>query len=570
MKEHPKAKINTARLADTREERRDARWLSACDRQGAMRRFLGKNKRGYSTEGSTLLPSVLRPRLFGVGKVADNTASYSNKLIKTVSLLIGVISILAITQILNSNNTSAFSLTLTVPDTVTINLNPTTNNGFGEGSSSNLKVKTTSPAGYKLQLGSKSNGTNDLTNGSSKLTSITASTTADNFKNSGAANTWGYKPSKLSGSSNSNYKAAPSGSSVDTLDTTSAANSTDNTYSLGIAAKVNSSTVAGTYTNTFVLTATANTLNYTINYDLNSGTWSQSNSETNTTTNETVQINSTSPTKSGYTFKGWCSSSSITNNNTTNTPSCNGTTYQPSGTYNLTSANNTLNLYAMWQQNVTYRSYTINYYNNFTDAGSPSNMPSTQSGSAASTSSYQVTLSSNTPTLSGYTFQGWCTSSSITNNGTTNTPTCSGTKYQPSNTITISSNSQTISLYAMWKSRDGESCSHSGWTGTAKYYGGLCWMWTTYKTDRTWAQAKTDCPTGWKLPSKSDFEALLNAIGNGSQLYNAGWGNRGYYWSSTENENNTGNAYILYVNFTSAGFDNGPKAGSHSVRCVAS
>ena len=150
------------------------------------------NKRGDSAKGHSLLPLALRPRLFG-------------------AVIISLLTIFVV-QNLNSNDASAFTLTLTVPSDISLDLNPNTNNGFGEKTSDELKVKTTSPAGYKLQLGAKSNGTNDLVNttsSNSKLTSITANTTADNFKNSGTVNTWGYKPSKLNGSVNTNYKAAP-------------------------------------------------------------------------------------------------------------------------------------------------------------------------------------------------------------------------------------------------------------------------------------------------------------------------------------------------------------------------
>ena len=545
-------------------------------------KIIKSNKRGYSAEGYSLLTSALRPRLFGSrdkNSKKDKIFSISfnkNDLLDNqdfdngdarfelgFSIKFGIVILFALflgTTVFRTNNASAFSITLSVPSSVSLNVNPSTNNGFGESSTGSITIKTDSPAGYKLQLGSKSNGTNELVNSSSsssKLTSITANTTSDNFKNSGTVNTWGYKPSKLNGSANTNYIKAPSGSSSDILDTTSAANSTDNTYSLGIAAKVNSSTVAGTYTNTFVLTATANTLSYSITYNLNSGTWTEDtnnpNPQTGNTTAETVTISSVTPTKSGYTFKGWCSSSSITNNNTTSAPSCSGTTYQPSGTYNLTSANNTLNLYAMWQENG--RSYTINYYSN---VGSPSNMPSTQTGSAASTNSYQVTLSSNTPTLSGYTFQGWCTNS-------TSTESCSGTTYQPSASITISSNGYTLNLYAMWKADKPASCSGTIPASPNATFGGK--RWTTTSVTCNWEDAKKVCPSGYHLPSYSEFQYLRNNYSNGATLNSYGWPT-GSYWSSTEVDSSCAH----YMNVTSSSaYLNGynPKTSSYYVRCVA-
>ena len=507
------------------------------------------NKRGDSAKSYSLLPLALRPRLFGAA-------------------IIGLLTVFTV-QKLNLNNASAFTLTLTISENISLNLSPNTNNGFGENTTTGISIKTTSPAGYKLQLQAKDKGTNDLSNNDVKLSSIRDTISSDDFKNNGVTNTWGYKPSKLNGTENNNYKAAPSGEDIDTLDTTSAANyDAANDYELSLAAKIDNTIPAGTYSNNFILTATANSLNYTINYNLNSGSWTESsNTVTGNTTDETVVISSVTPTKDNSTFKGWCSVE-VTSNDTSS-PFCSGTTYQPSEPSNklsLTSANNVFDFYAMWE--LEGWSYTINYYSNI---GSPSNMPSTQSGSISSP--YSVTLSGNTPTLSDYTFQGWCTSSNITNNGTTSTPSCTGIKYQPNDPITISSNGQTINLYAIWKKNiaNGYPCSHSGWSGTAIYYAGLCWMWTDYKTNRTWNQAISDCPSGWRLPSKTEFEKLINVNGeyeyNNSSLRRDGWTAGAYYWAFTEFNNL--NAYYLNI-YDSKGvrLDYYSKTNPSSVRCV--
>ena len=183
----------------------------------------------------------------------------------------------------------------------------------------------------------------------------------------------------------------------------------------------------------------------------------------------------------------------------------------------------------MWQQDVIYRSYTINYYSN---VGSPSNMPSTQTGSVASTNNYQVTLRSNIPTLSDYTFQGWCTSSNITNNGTANTPSCTGTKYNTSDTVTIGSNNQTISLYAMWKGNFPASCSGPIPASPNATFGGK--RWTTTQVTCNWADANKVCPSGYHLPSKTEFDSLISAYGSGAMFDLAHWPT-GSYWSSTLN-----------------------------------
>lgn len=134
----------------------------------------------------------------------------------------------------------------------------------------------------------------------------------------------------------------------------------------------------------------------------------------------------------------------------------------------------------------------------------------------------------------------------------------------------------------------------------------------------TWAEAKTVCPEGWRLPTKADFEALVNAAsgdaarplagaalksrddwfkkGNGTDDFgfNAlpagyrgavlktddgtvtggkfdGIGGYAYFWSATEDpENPESNAYYLFLSFSSdaASLNAFAKEDYRSVRCV--
>ena len=127
----------------------------------------------------------------------------------------------------------------------------------------------------------------------------------------------------------------------------------------------------------------------------------------------------------------------------------------------------------------------------------------------------------------------------------------------------------------------------------------------------TWAEAKTVCPEGWRLPTKADFAELLarpNAgealksrdgwfkKGNGSDEFgfNAlpagyrgailkaddgaitggkfdGIGGYAYFWSATEDaENPESNAYYLFLSFSSdaASLNSFAKEDYRSVRCV--
>lgn len=140
----------------------------------------------------------------------------------------------------------------------------------------------------------------------------------------------------------------------------------------------------------------------------------------------------------------------------------------------------------------------------------------------------------------------------------------------------------------------------------------------------TWVDAKTVCPEGWRLPTKADFKALVNAAsgddaqsqtqsaqpladtpgavsnkvgaalksrdgwfkkGNGTDEFGfnalpAGYGTGGkfdgiggyaYFWSATEDaENRESNAFYLFLSFSSdaASINAFAKEDYRSVRCV--
>ena len=144
----------------------------------------------------------------------------------------------------------------------------------------------------------------------------------------------------------------------------------------------------------------------------------------------------------------------------------------------------------------------------------------------------------------------------------------------------------------------------------------------------TWAEAKSVCPEGWRLPTKADFKALVNAAsGDAAQFHNGdsdavsnkvgatlksrdGWFKKGngsdefgfnalpagyrgavskaddgavaggkfdgiggyaYFWSATEDpENPESNAFYLFLSFSSdaASLNSFAKEDYRSVRCV--
>lgn len=145
---------------------------------------------------------------------------------------------------------------------------------------------------------------------------------------------------------------------------------------------------------------------YTLTYNANGGSGAPSAVSNITSTT----ISSTKPTRTGYNFLGWSKSSSATS-----------ASYTAGDSISL-SANTTL--YAVWEK----KTYTVAYNANG-GSGAPSNQTKTYG--------VDLTLSSTEPTMTGYTFLGWATSSSATS-----------ATYQPGATYTSNAS---VTLYAVWQ-----------------------------------------------------------------------------------------------------------------------
>lgn len=108
-----------------------------------------------------------------------------------------------------------------------------------------------------------------------------------------------------------------------------------------------------------------------------------------------------------------------------------------------------------------------------------------------------------------------------------------------------------------------------------------------------WETAKSVCPKGWHLPSKSEFETLLTNVGGsgskafpalkegGSSGFNAlpgGFrsmlgvctdiGKHGYWWSSTEKDDNNAWHLFMYSFYNTAYINSKLKAYGLCVRCL--
>ena len=276
--------------------------------------------------------------------------------------------VFAFLAVLNSNHVSATASTLTLTiDSATIStaVAPTSSTGtFKKATASTLTASTNNATGYTLSISAPTSAGSDYdklintTDNTAKLNSISSPTTEEQYKALNATsynNTWGYLPSKYcsdgtstSCATNTSFLPAPT-TTGDILDQTTSANSTANSYTIGMGTRIDSSTKTGSYTNSFVVKLVANAIPYTIIYDDNV----VSNMPTDissTTPDSTVNIASNTPVRAGYAFLGWCT---VVPTNNNGTDLCTGgTTYQPSAalTIDQTGTGNNFHLYAMWKE----------------------------------------------------------------------------------------------------------------------------------------------------------------------------------------------------------------------------
>ena len=149
----------------------------------------------------------------------------------------------------------------------------------------------------------------------------------------------------------------------------------------------------------------------TLAYDANGGSGAPNDQSGDSFSD--VTVSDTTPTREGYSFKGWNTAADGT-----------GVDYPADSTYTLP-ASGTDTLYAQWDPNTVTLAYSAN---------GGSGAPDDQSGDAFS----DVTVSDTTPTREGYSFTGWNTAADGT-----------GTDYPADSTYTLPA-SGTDTLYAQW------------------------------------------------------------------------------------------------------------------------
>ena len=283
-------------------------------------------------------------------------------------------------------NPSTTSLNLTLSnDTIALNLTPLSSAGtFSSSTPANFTVSTNNVTGYTLSIKSKvvnpSNATEvanasrlvnteDSTKYISSISGSVSESVFSNASNTQYNNMWGYKPSKLNSSDNTNYLAAPDYNTATILNTTSCANGTSpctdasDSYSITLGARVDSTLPTGTYEHAFTIIAIGNPINYSITYHANDGAnganttnMPSPNPQTGNADSDTtsVVLSTNKPRRQGYELKGWCSVVPTADSTYPDDQNCTGegaVLYQPGADYGIDqTTTNIVDLYATWWQ----------------------------------------------------------------------------------------------------------------------------------------------------------------------------------------------------------------------------
>ncbi len=311
--------------------------------------------------------------------------------------LLAILTLFAFNPIVISNTHAAdpvlgdTELTLSTSSLNMVMSNITAEGVFATSTPANISVTTTNYTGYKLTIAADdptSENAGKLVNGRYTVDSISAPSTAANFTN----NTWGLLPSMVNSTTNDLYQPAPASEEL-VINETSAANTTTDTYTLAFGAKMDLDTPAGTYTNTFVISATPNPVMYGISFVASTepGITNMPETEYGSSLLNGATITDQIPERDGYDFCAWCSGEVTT---AVGVDSCDSDSYLPGDSIDLLALPSPfITLKTMW----TPSTYTISYD---LDGGTAIDNPIEYT-----VLTEDITL--NKPTKSGFKFMGW-------------------------------------------------------------------------------------------------------------------------------------------------------------------
>ena len=517
----------------------------------------------------------------------------SRKIVKLQTGLVVVLAFLAALFVF-SNNTHAISssISLAISGSPTVNIASSADGKFADSGDSTITITTNHAAGYTLTAKAV-NSTSLAGTLGGNIPSLAPNTSIDaaTFNTSTYNDKWGYKPSKYNSASNTNYRSSPgldtAQSPLDTLDVTSNASGSPYTYTVSIGARITTATAIDSYANSFVFAVVGNPTPYAITYNKNT-TDTVSNMPANHTTSdtgaagETVTLASNTPTRTGYSFNGWCTAVPTTSGGI---DSCSGTRYTAGGTWTIDQTSttiNSLNLYAMWNRNsynvkVNFAGSGVSSVS-FTASGYTTRTVSASGGTASLMYGVQYTTTMNFS--SGNEFSSWALNSS--SYGTLSSTSTNPTYFTPN----TSSNSAIITATgkASWdgymQNMPASECTTTTRNITDKrdnntykvqrLADGKCWMLDNLRLDLTNSTILNGLTT-----SNTHADAnSLTSLRSGNRSAGAQYASSGFVtWnlSSSSNAYNQAKANADYKNTTTTSYGPGSgKIGVYYNYCAAS
>ncbi|MBQ2659365.1 InlB B-repeat-containing protein [Candidatus Saccharibacteria bacterium] len=263
---------------------------------------------------------------------------------------------------------NALELRLSASDLV-LDLNPTSDAPVFGSSDLSVTVYTTNTTGYYLTMTPtyQSVATTNLTRTESlsgsyptiaTLSSTASPSTFASTSDTTTSNKWGYKVNTTNLATVDTTIYNPTIAASIPLNKTNTPINTGDETDITFAAKVDSETPAGSYKVDLNFTAITNANTYSITF--NPGSASSDASLTNmpspnpqtgaleSGSSTSITLSSSTPTRNGYSFLGWCSVAPTTSNNA---DSCSGTTYQPNSSITIYTDTPDITLYAIWSLN---------------------------------------------------------------------------------------------------------------------------------------------------------------------------------------------------------------------------
>lgn len=445
------------------------------------------------------------------------------------------------------------SVSIGIPSTIAFDAVTPTASGATTTANTNLTIATTNSASYSLYLYS-SDGDNSL-----KSINPANTSTVDAINNGGVGltlsslepNTWGYSLGTSEPTTDTTYSAVPTSNAtpIQTKDTSSTASAND-TYTLSFGAKVDTSIPSGTYTGTLTVAVVAEPALVTIAFDGNGATGGSMPNQ-QISAGQSANLNTNQYTRSGYDFTGW-------NTNAGGT----GTSYADGASYTAptSSAGQTVTLYAQWEEQFVNLLTQATYMQDLTAA-------QCSGSSDGATATLIDRRDNNSYTIAKINGNCWMTQNLRLSGGRTLTSADSNVAsswYSPSTSLT-SGDSYTDARYAV------DSTYGGYYNYCAASAGTVC--------SQTTQDATYDiCPKGWRLPTYSEQNGITGTsyVSAFSPVYSGYYysgslvntGSRGYWWSSTANDNLS--QYSLVYNSVSLYTNYGLKRYGFSVRCVRS